>query len=222
MLTYHAGVSWAPGVVPGWLPAGRHRSGGSARRDRRVTQGQAGALAVASAAVLRGHHLLRALPEALAGLSVPHPRTHRAVRPLAVRRPDGPHNRHCGHCRTGYVEHPIRTQTFRIPRPSLTLPLTMTSLAAVVLVATTGVRDLDRPSSPDRQGRVRHAAANRRRPPTRAGAGRRRQRRLHPRVQLDRRWWHPTRPVSSCLRSAHRRSPNSTPMWSRSFSGDGK
>ena len=40
----------------------------------------------------------------------------------------------------------------------------MTSLAAVVLAATTVVRDLDRPSSPDRQGRVRHAAANRRRP----------------------------------------------------------
>ena len=112
MLTYHAGVSWAPGVVPGWLPAGRHRSGGSARRDRRVTQGQAGALAVASAAVLRGHHLLRALPEALAGLSVPHPRTHRAVRPLAVRRPDGPHNRHCG------TVVPVR----RAPDPNADLP----------------------------------------------------------------------------------------------------
>ena len=37
-----------------------------------------------------------------------------------------------------YVEHPIRTQTFRIPRPNLTLPLTVTSLAVVVLVATTG------------------------------------------------------------------------------------
>ena len=149
-----------------------------------------------------------------------------------------------------YVEHPIRTQTFRIPRPSLTLPLTITSLAAVVLVATAGsatstglaaLTGKDGPGTPPPTAAdprhvqvllvgdsvaftlgfsLTHGAryvvdvVNR----GRLGCGIARGGPVRTKSEV----WHPTRPVSSCLRSAHRRSPNSTPMWSRSFSGDGK